>query len=670
MDIYRTSIGLKKAVGVSIVSLGLLVTPISLAIASEFNMNAVAESESQYWSDYKLIVENTGDNVADLSNAKIQFVAPKRIGSVWWSSSSVSHPSLRTSYANHNAGIKHTVTLNFPTDSWVDTELEPGTSVVLHLGYGGTIDNLNTFERSVSVQTEGKDGGAIPTPEVSVNITNPSNNSVVFAGSAINIQTNITSRNAGIIRFLVNGQTIGEQQVSSNTTSYSQSWTPTRSGDVTIKVAVFDNSGSKMKQDTVRINVKDSVEEESLPVIRFLSPQTGSSYQEGENVTIEARVTDEDSDLSRVNFFANNREICSLGATSSLTYSCDWTAQGKGNITLRVDAIDAASHVTRENLTIQIESDDVNPPSNSNTPVGRNGRLHVCENTLCNERNEQVQLRGMSSHGIQWLGNCLTDESLDTLAYEWNSDLLRISMYVQEGGYETDPEGFTNQVNSLIEMASNRGMYVIVDWHQLTPGDPNANTELAIEFFTKIAKMNAHRNNIIYDVANEPNNVSWSRIRDYAMKVIPVVQRFDSDAVVLIGTHAWASMGVSDGGSAREIVNNPIPLDNIMYTYHFYAASHGKQYRDNLEWAAQRLPIFVTEWGTQNSAGEGANNFTSSQAYLDIMNRYNISWANWNYSDDWRSGAVWKSGTCSSGNWSDSNLKEAGLWIKDKINNR
>ncbi|HHF0522847.1 TPA: cellulase family glycosylhydrolase [Vibrio alginolyticus] len=670
MDIYRTSIGLKKAVGVSIVSLGLLVTPISLAIASEFNMNAVAESESQYWSDYKLIVENTGDNVADLSNAKIQFVAPKRIGSVWWSSSSVSHPSLRTSYANHNAGIKHTVTLNFPTDSWVDTELEPGTSVVLHLGYGGTIDNLNTFERSVSVQTEGKDGGAIPTPEVSVNITNPSNNSVVFAGSAINIQTNITSRNAGIIRFLVNGQTIGEQQVSSNTTSYSQSWTPTRSGDVTIKVAVFDNSGSKMKQDTVRINVKDSVEEESLPVIRFLSPQTGSSYQEGENVTIEARVTDEDSDLSRVNFFANNREICSLGATSSLTYSCDWTAQGKGNITLRVDAIDAASHVTRENLTIQIESDDVNPPSNSNTPVGRNGRLRVCENTLCNERNEQVQLRGMSSHGIQWLGNCLTDESLDTLAYEWNSDLLRISMYVQEGGYETDPEGFTNQVNSLIEMASNRGMYVIVDWHQLTPGDPNANTELAIEFFTEIAKMNAHRNNIIYDVANEPNNVSWSRIRDYAMKVIPVVQRYDSDAVVLIGTHAWASMGVSDGGSAREIVNNPIPLDNIMYTYHFYAASHGKQYRDNLEWAAQRLPIFVTEWGTQNSAGEGANNFTSSQAYLDIMNRYNISWANWNYSDDWRSGAVWKSGTCSSGNWSDSNLKEAGLWIKDKIKNR
>lgn len=670
MSFYKSNIGLRKAVSASVVSVGLLVNPISSAIASEFNFNTVAESESQYWSTYRLIVENTGDKVADLSNAKIKFVAAKRAGSLWWSSSSVSYPTWSVSYANRDGGIEHAVTLHFATDSWVDTELEPGESAVFHLGFGGMIDNLNVFERSVSVQIDNNDDSVTPTPDTSLNIANPLNNSTIFTGSTVNIQANIKSSNASRLLFLINGQTIGEKFVSSNIASYSQPWTPSSAGNVTVNVIAFDNSGNKIKQDTVLLNVQDKLIAENAPVIQLLSPQTGSSYLKGENVIVKARVTDDDNDLSRVNFFANNREICSLGATSSLTYSCDWTAQGKGNITLRVDAIDAASHVTRQNLTIQIESDDVSPPSSSNTPVGRNGRLRVCENTLCNERNEQVQLRGMSSHGIQWLGNCLTDESLDTLAYDWNSDLLRISMYVQEGGYETDPEGFTNQVNSLIEMASNRGMYVIVDWHQLTPGDPNANTELAIEFFTKIAKMNAHRNNIIYDVANEPNNVSWSRIRDYAMKVIPVVQRYDSDAVVLIGTHAWASMGVSDGGSAREIVNNPIPLDNIMYTYHFYAASHGKQYRDNLEWAAQRLPIFVTEWGTQNSAGEGANNFTSSQAYLDIMNRYNISWANWNYSDDWRSGAVWKSGTCSSGNWSDSNLKEAGLWIKDKIKNR
>ena len=42
-----------------------------------------------------------------------------------------------------------------------------------------------------------------------------------------------------------------------------------------------------------------------------------------------------------------------------------------------------------------------------------------------------------------------------------------------------------------------------------------------------------------------------------------------------------------------------------------------------------------------------------------------------NYSDDFRSGAVWNQGTCSSnGPWTVSNLKEAGIWVRDKMRNR
>lgn len=304
--------------------------------------------------------------------------------------------------------------------------------------------------------------------------------------------------------------------------------------------------------------------------------------------------------------------------------------------------------------------------------MARNGRLQVCGTRLCNQHGEPVQLRGMSTHGLQWYGwgSCVTGASLDVLADDWKADILRISLYVQEGGYETNPAGYTAQVSHIIEEVTARGMYALVDWHQLTPGDPNHNLGLAQQFFADIVQAHADKDNVIYDVANEPNNVSWDAVQSYAMQVIPVIRQYDPDAVVLVGTHGWASLGVSDGRSAQDIVDNPVTIGNTMYTFHFYAASHGQIYRNELKSALDRgLPIFVTEWGSQTHTGDGANDFNSAQAYLDLLDQYQVSWTNWNYSDDHRSGAVWQTGTCGSGSWAPGNLKAAGQWVRDRIRN-
>ena len=43
-------------------------------------------------------------------------------------------------------------------------------------------------------------------------------------------------------------------------------------------------------------------------------------------------------------------------------------------------------------------------------------------------------------------------------------------------------------------MATARGMYAIVDWHMLTPGDPNYNLGRAKTFFTEIAQRHNGKN--------------------------------------------------------------------------------------------------------------------------------------------------------------------------------
>lgn len=313
------------------------------------------------------------------------------------------------------------------------------------------------------------------------------------------------------------------------------------------------------------------------------------------------------------------------------------------------------------------DPDPTGPGDEADTPVAANGQLHVCGTGLCNERGTRIQLRGMSTHGTQWYSQCVTDGSLDTLAGDWGADVLRISTYVQEGGYETDPARFTALVNTYIDQLTARGLYAIVDWHMLDPGDPHVNLERAKTFFTAIAERNSGKNNIIYEVANEPNDVSWQRIKSYHEEIVPVIRAKDPDAVILLGTRAWSSLGVSDGADESEVVNNPVNASNVMYTFHFYAASHREEYLSALSRAADRIPVFITEFGTQDYAGEGPNDFAMSQRYLDLAAAKKISWVNWNYSDDHRSGAVWTEGTCASGDFGTHRLKEAGAWVRDRI---
>ncbi|RMI46039.1 glycoside hydrolase family 5 protein [Streptomyces triticirhizae] len=316
--------------------------------------------------------------------------------------------------------------------------------------------------------------------------------------------------------------------------------------------------------------------------------------------------------------------------------------------------------------------EDGAPPAGASpeavTPLAEHGALEVCGTTLCGENGEPVQLRGMSTHGTQWFEHCVTEESLDVLANDWGADVIRVSTYVQEDGYETDPAYFTDVASRIIDQATERGMYVVVDWHMLTPGDPNVNTELAKRFFTEITARHGDQDNLIYEIANEPNGVSWSAIRSYAEEVIPVVRAGDPDSVVIVGTRGWSSLGVSDGSDESEIVADPVNAENVMYTFHFYAASHQEGYIDTLERAADQLPIFVTEFGAEEYTGDGGHDFEFADRYLDLLAEKNISWTNWNYSDDFRSGAVFEPGTCDAGSWADpGSLKESGVWISERI---
>ena len=128
----------------------------------------------------------------------------------------------------------------------------------------------------------------------------------------------------------------------------------------------------------------------------------------------------------------------------------------------------------------------------SKTPVAVNGQLTLKGTQLVNQNGKAVQLKGISSHGLQWYGDYVNKDSLKWLRDDWGINVFRAAMYTAEGGYIDNPS-VKNKVKEAVEAAKELGIYVIIDWHILSDGNPNQNKAKAKEFLTKCQDFMARR---------------------------------------------------------------------------------------------------------------------------------------------------------------------------------
>lgn len=300
----------------------------------------------------------------------------------------------------------------------------------------------------------------------------------------------------------------------------------------------------------------------------------------------------------------------------------------------------------------------------SQTPLAANGRLKVVGTQLTNESGKAIQLRGMSTHGLQWFDQCYNQSSTQALAKDWGADILRAAMYVDEGGYLNNQSGLRAKVNQIVDWTAQAGIYCLIDWHVLNPGNPNERLSYALDFFRTMAQTHAGKKNVIYEICNEPNGVSWAQIKSYADQVIPVIRQYDPDAIILVGTPNWDQ-------NPEEAAANPLTganAYNVMYTFHFYAASHF--FQDRIKTVAKSLPLFCSEWGTCTYTGGGNLDVNNAQNWLDLMAGQNtgnqkISWCNWTFSDAGESSAALNAGACNAQQWN--NTSTSGTWVKNHI---
>lgn len=272
------------------------------------------------------------------------------------------------------------------------------------------------------------------------------------------------------------------------------------------------------------------------------------------------------------------------------------------------------------------------------------GALKVLEKdgvmTLCDASGNPIQLRGMSTHGLQWFPEIINQNAFAALANDWSCNVIRLAMYVGEDGYATNPS-VKDKVIEGIDLAIANDMYVIVDWHVHQPGDPNAEIYSgAMAFFEEISSLYPNHPNIIYELANEPNSgepgvtndaAGWQAVKSYAEPIIEMLRNNGNENLIIVGSPNWSQR-------PDLAADDPINDDNVIYSVHFYTGTHEasedsldrNNVMSNARYALENgVAVFASEWGTSEATGHNGPYLDEADVWLSFLNENNISWCNW-----------------------------------------
>ena len=240
--------------------------------------------------------------------------------------------------------------------------------------------------------------------------------------------------------------------------------------------------------------------------------------------------------------------------------------------------------------------------------------------------------------GLQWYGEVVNAKAFTALAKDWQADVVRLALYVGDGGYGKHPE-LKQLVWKGVELAVANGMYVIVDWHVLKPGNPNDPVYSGAQaFFDEVSRKFGKSPNILYEIMNEPNGeLDWADLKPYAEKMVATIRANDPEGIILIGSGTWSQ-------DVNLAAADPVAGKNLMYTFHFYAGSHGPALRSKVQEAIARgAAVFCSEWGTSEASGNGGPYLKAAEEWLAFLDRNLVSWVNWSLCDKSETSAALKS---------------------------
>ncbi len=299
------------------------------------------------------------------------------------------------------------------------------------------------------------------------------------------------------------------------------------------------------------------------------------------------------------------------------------------------------------------------PPSPTPQPPPPSGlRIAVAGNRLVDGTGSTIALHGVNISGTQW--QCLYGQAFDGPSDDasieamvaWHINAVRIPLnedcWLGINGAPADVANYHSTIRDYVDRLHAHGLYAILNLHWSAPGNllsdigprPRhsgffgmADADHAPTFWSSMASYFKDDHAVLFDLYNEPNNISWSCLRDGCL--VPATSQHDAfqsagmqqmlDAVRSTGATQpvmVAGLGLASVLGQSWIDSRPSdPLHQLVASAHLYGTAPASE--KNVGVVATQFPVVAGEIGEKNCAHNVLD------ALLPSLDQQGVSYLAW-----------------------------------------
>jgi hypothetical protein len=300
--------------------------------------------------------------------------------------------------------------------------------------------------------------------------------------------------------------------------------------------------------------------------------------------------------------------------------------------------------------------------------------LKAVGNQILNSKNEPVLLRGVNCPSLEWTNNGEEHilRTVTTAIRDWHVNIIRLPL-AQDRWFGKAPEDqhqgvdYRALVKQVVDTCATQGCYVILDLHWSDCGEWGTNIgqhsmpdRNSVTFWTDCATTYKNHPAVLFDLYNEPHNVTWDvwlnggTVRDRPntrrggpsrtfeavgmQQLLDTVRATGAKNVVIAGGLDWAYdfSGILDGIELFDHEGN-----GVIYANHAYnnKGDSADKWIAKMEKATAKLPVIVSEFGGSGGphrrarrGGQGTNAPTGDDWLLHVLQAlqgHHWSWTAW-----------------------------------------
>jgi hypothetical protein len=318
--------------------------------------------------------------------------------------------------------------------------------------------------------------------------------------------------------------------------------------------------------------------------------------------------------------------------------------------------------------------------------------LKVVGTQIVNSRGERVWLRGVNAASLEWTsdgeGHIL--ETVRTAIRDWKVNHVRLPL-AQDRWFGKAPEqkdegaAYRALVADVVELCSGQGCYIILDLHWSDAGAwgqqvgqhkmPDQNS---LTFWSAVAGAFKNQPAVIFDLYNEPHDVSWDVWLDGGQvsekdrrtgketayegvgmrSLLRAVRATGARNVVIVGGLNWSYdlSGILEGRQLADPEGNGVIYANHAYPF---KGDTVERWIARMEAATAVLPVIVSEFGSDPKGGAGLSGEEWVRNVLQALQSHSWPWTAW---DMHRSAAP-----CLISDWNYTPTPHFGVLVKQAL---